>query len=68
MSYKFYGFLVLLFPLTKSPFLSFLSYQWRSGLEIRMSYSKQSPWGMNISYNKQGLWRCCSLEPLSRAG
>ena len=32
--------------------LSFLFNQLRSGLEICISYSKQSLWGMHISYNK----------------
>ena len=49
---QFYVFFVLFFPQIKSPFLSLLFSQLRSGLEICISYSKQSLWGMCISYNK----------------
>ena len=35
-SCKFYGFSVLLFPQTESPFFSFLFYQLRSGLEVKV--------------------------------
>jgi len=34
------------------PFLSFHFYQWRSGVEILIFYSKQSLGGMHLSYNK----------------
>ena len=43
MSHKFFDFFVLLFPLTESPFLSFLFYQLRSGLEIKVHVGIVTP-------------------------
>ena len=66
MSQKFYAFVfVFVFCPFLSPFLSFLFYQLRSGLEIPIFYSKKKVCGEGaFPVIKQGLWGCYPLEPL----
>ena len=56
MSHKFYGFFVLLFPQTESPCFSFLFYQLRSGLEIKVHVGINTLPIVNKAHGDTTLW------------